>query len=601
MRKSWLRLYLPFIGLVAAQALLVSVAPSIGNRGGSQLAAGAGARSNNGSGGAFDDAAGADGGLLDGGVAGTGDGGANGEGGPGGTGGVGGNGPGGGPGGAASSAGSKYATGALGNDIAHCSKAGSKAGPDRNFDLYYYAPPCQPKWPAGADNGGATYRGVTPTKITVVRYNPRPNPAVDGILKGARLYTEPAEGEDYQENVMEPFMNKRYEFWGRKVDFRTFTGNCEYSPPDIPCLVKEAQEIVDKFQPFAVIAITGLPSATYDVFARNKVISFGGWHYAEEFFTKRAPYRYDILMDGSRAVRNLADYYCKKLVGRPADHAGPVIHPTIGSRDNAIRRIGIAVPEDPATAPNGDLLKSLLEGGRCGKKGDVPVLFKYASDISKATTQTQTIMQQLINNKVTTLICVCDPVAPRFVTTIATQQNYYPEHLIEGISLIDYDLVARQLYAPEQWQHAFGVSHLFANAPLSESYEQTEWRAEGKQGTVYANMGLIGGYERVFGWFLQQAGPRLTPDTVKNAMLDREFTRGGWEETGHNPVSFRCRYGPGDWTAWDDAREVYYSATERSALDGQPGAYVNVNGGRRYNVEEWSATNGVPYIPRASS
>jgi hypothetical protein len=598
MRKTWLRLYAPLLVLLVSQALLVTLAPSVAKKSTTDVSAtGTAAGDTAGS----TDAAGNP--IADTGTATTVIGGAN----------VGtGNTPGavtGTPGAAAAKPGaagpagpaaapaaSKYAAGAIGNDIAHCSKAGSKAGADRNFDIYFYAPPCQPKWPAGADNGGATYAGVTKDTIKIVRYVPRPNGAVDGILKTFGLYTDPAQAEDYQENVMQPFINKRYELWGRKVDFVTFTGNCEYSPPDVPCLVKEAQQVVDTYHPFAVLAISGLPSATYDVFARNKVISLGGWHFDESFFQKRAPYRYDILMDGSRAARNLADYYCKKLVGRPADHTGTIIHPTIGNRGQVTRKIGIMVPEDPALAPTGELLQKLINGGQCGKAGDAPVLIKYASDITRAQDQANTSVQRMIQEKVTTIICDCDPIAPLYLTNAATTQRYYPEHLMMGISLIDYDLVGR-IYNNDQWQHAFGISDLFANRPLNESYEQVEWAAEGKSGTVPANMGLIGGYERVFGWFLQQAGPNLNPDSVKVAMVDKKFTRGGWEETGHEKASFLAHFEPNDWTAWDDAREVYWDANAPSVLDGKNGAYVNVDGGHRYDVFKWPASNGVPYIP----
>src|SRR4051812_25449530 len=41
-------------------------------------------------------------------------------------------------------------------DTSHC-----VAGRQFNPGLSYYAPPCVPKWPKGANNGGATYMGVT--------------------------------------------------------------------------------------------------------------------------------------------------------------------------------------------------------------------------------------------------------------------------------------------------------------------------------------------------------------------------------------------------------------------------------------------------------
>ena len=84
-------------------------------------------------------------------------------------------------------------------------------------------------------------------------------------------------------------------------------------------------------------------------------------------------------------------------------------------------------------------------------------------------------------------------------------------------------------------------------------------------------------------------------------MIDKRFTRGGWVETGGEKASFRAHFEPGDWTAWDDAREVYWDPSAPSVLDNKPGAYVNIDGGRRYDVLGWLPSNGVPYIPVKAS
>jgi len=48
-----------------------------------------------------------------------------------------------------------------------------------------------------------------------------------------------------------------------------------------------------------------------------------------------------------------------------------------------------------------------------------------------------------------------------------------------------------------------------------------------------------------------------------------------------------AKFGPNDYTALQDAREVYWDPTATSAIDGSPGAYVPLNGGRRYENGTW--------------
>ncbi|HYF12435.1 MAG TPA: hypothetical protein VEC09_09045, partial [Actinomycetota bacterium] len=48
------------------------------------------------------------------------------------------------------------------------------------------------------------------------------------------------------------------------------------------------------------------------------------------------------------------------------------------------------------------------------------------------------------------------------------------------------------------------------------------------------------------------------------------------------PGVYLIRFGPDDYNAISDYREAYWDSTKASTIDGKPGAYVSVNGGRRY-------------------
>ena len=93
------------------------------------------------------------------------------------------------------------------------------------------------------------------------------------------------------------------------------------------------------------------------------------------------------------------------------------------------------------------------------------------------------------------------------------------------------------------------------------------------------------------------AGPNLNPINVEKAVLSLPPV-GGWEASGHRPDITLANFGRGDYTALGDAKEAYWSASARSRVDGKQGAYVPVNGGRRYKLGEWPAgLTGIPVYP----
>jgi hypothetical protein len=60
-----------------------------------------------------------------------------------------------------------------------------------------------------------------------------------------------------------------------------------------------------------------------------------------QYFTQRRPYRYDAFMDGTSSADLIGEYYCKKLAGKNADHAGS--QPFPGTIYRRIERTGSCV------------------------------------------------------------------------------------------------------------------------------------------------------------------------------------------------------------------------------------------------------------------
>ncbi len=552
MRKSWIQLYAPFIALAALQAVIIVAAPSKGTEGAQVSSLGpldgstGGYSPAGGDGVAIDPETGL---PLEGGASGTGGGSTGGSG---------------STTGAAGSGGGSG--GAVAGDTSHCRNG-------RQTDVIFNAPPCRPKFTG--DNGGATYRGVTGKQILVVDFQCQPNEQVNAILATQGLAASEEESKAMEDAAVK-FINERYELYGRKIVVKRVIGDCPLTPPD-PAKSRQAAAEVAKMNPFLVIHYAAGPE-THDVWSRAGILSVGGPNMDISFYNGRRPYRWDVFPSGTEGADEIAEYYCKKMAKGTATNAGVLIHRDIGGRTTP-RKLGVIVPDNGngASTPNAQRVKSIVE--RCsGKK--VPV-FTYQSDINRAQEQTRVTIAGLISEKVTTVACMCDAIAPVFTTNGATQNNYFPEWLMPAANLLDYDVLGR-LYDPAQWAHAFGPSQLTSPVPFHDSDASRIWRAAGNSGEPCASCNLLTGYWTLIGTMLQEGGPNLNPLTVERGLVGARASRGGWAETKGNPGIYLIKFGPGDYNAISDFREVYWDASATSKIDGKKGAYVDVNGGRRY-------------------
>ncbi|MHB8671514.1 MAG: hypothetical protein ACYDAD_13325, partial [Acidimicrobiales bacterium] len=386
------RRYLPFIALAAVQVLLVAVAPS---RPGNKVSSFASGRSfaggttgaDNGAGGpgAGDSGAAVQGGTavdasgnpIGGGTAGGRVSGGRGVAG-GGSAGLAGSAAAGGAGGVGGPA-APGATAAAG-DRSHCDKDGKQIG------FTYYMPQCQPVF--HGDNGGSTMTGVDRDHINFVFYNALSNAQVDAVLKLQDLAATPEEHCEAFESFTIA-SNKRFELYGRKLvsldgpgnnkgsakqspcHFPYFQGECSLTPPDPKCERAEADLIARSLKPAFVLAPVADP-ALYDELAKNHIVVLGGGGTTSppptSYFTDSAPYYYDVFMDGGRAMRHLAEYYCKKLDAKPVRYAGSdVLHPDGNPLGKIpVRKLAITYPAtngDPTGAISANQFIKLVSGG----------------------------------------------------------------------------------------------------------------------------------------------------------------------------------------------------------------------------------------------
>ncbi len=576
MRKSTLALYAPFIAIAVVQALFIALLPSTG-AGTQNVAAGQ---------------LGTDGFAADAGADASGapvDGGGTAAGGPAGSSGSGSSGA---LANSKASAAAKKATQeylAGQGDTSHCKNG-------KQFQIFYATktdPACVAKWPAGADNGGDTYQGVTRDTIKVIIFEAEPNAAVNLALapQGLAATEEEVKAMDA---AAQKFIAKHYELYGRKIEWERVRGTCKTSPPTNDECLAAARDVIKK-KPFMVIWATPLYPIVFDEWAKAGIVSIGGWHFDEKYFTQRRPYRYDVFMDGTRSANLIGEYYCKKLAGKNADRAGAATFPGTAQPIRAThRRLGISVPDVEANVSTAKHVASIVN--KCDPGHD-PLISTYASDIERAQEQSSATTDKFIAAKVTTTVCMCDPIAPVFTTKAYTAAGYSPEILLPGLGLIDYDKLGR-LYDPQQMRHAFGPSHLRDETKFHDSDASIVWRDSGNSGEPCLSCNLAWAYYAAAGAFLQGTGPILNPLTMEKAVLSSK-PNGGWQASGGNRNVIMTKFGPGDYTALEDAREVFWDSTAVSRVDGQPGAYVSITGGRRWENGTWPGglSNEIPVRP----
>ena len=458
-------------------------------------------------------------------------------------------------------------------DTSHCVNG-------RQFGGLVIAPPCAPTW--RGDNGGATSMGVTRTSIEVVLYQPKSNAAVDAILQSQGLSGTPQQDQDFRDRAA-AFINSHYELYGRKVHFDLFQGQCEFAPPDIPCLRNEVDAAVAQYHPFATswFSIVG---EVYDELSRKGVVSLGGLTNA--FDVAHRPYLYSVLMGQDEQATLATEYWCKKFANLPARFAGDPLLQRLP------RKVAIVADDLDTLRPALDQLQEGIR--RCDRNGAQMAL--YSLDTSTAVSQSTTLMAKLKGSNVTTILWAGDPIFPVFGTHAATSQAYFPENVMEGGGLMDIDVIARA-YDAQQWQHAFGISDLPAFQPVDHQDGGRVYRAAGGSGNVPLSA-IFWPFYGLFACSFQEAGPTLTPLTFERATLTSP-SYGGWRAT-HDPhlpyLHFAyLHFAPGKYTWISDAREVYWSASATSEFDGKPGAYVALDGGERYVAGEWTA--GEPNLP----
>jgi hypothetical protein len=302
--------------------------------------------------------------------------------------------------------------------------------------------------------------------------------------------------------------------------------------------------------------------------ARAKVLCIGcGGSSPDSFFQTHAPYIWNTLPTTEQLSVNLTDYIVNRVVGKKAEFAGDDLK-------GQTRKLGIVHFEtDP---PSYTELNDLL--AKCGPRvGYSPAADEqYVFDIGKFPERATTIIAKMKAAGVTTVLFLGDFIMPRYLTTQATAQNYYPEWIVTGTALTDLSVFGRQ-YDQAQWKHAFGLSNLPLRLPReqNDSWRLHQWywgtapAAENTNGVLYSPIA-----EAMLG--IHMAGPNLNPETFKKGMFNYPVSGGGpttpqisYGDHGYFKLqdANTCDFtGPRpDYASYDDSVEIWWDTTASGA------------------------------------
>lgn len=460
-----------------------------------------------------------------------------------------------------------------------------------------YAAPCVPAFTG--NNGGSTYNGVTGTTITLAEREFPSAADTEEIEAEARAAGAAIPQVISQvQQVFLNYFNKVYELYGRKVVIKPYTTQSSFTNEELgqnqAQACADADTIANQMHAFAETGITngdsyGGTGPFSQCAAQDHLMEFDGdLYFNESSFEAQNPYVWSITQDCTRISSAEAEVAATMLAGKKAIYAGD---PAL--RDK-VRKFAAFIPNVSQYLSCAQNFDNLVVNKYHISKSELAKNFDYDLDIATYQQAAQEAVVQFKAEGVTTIICSADPFALGLLTKAAAAQDYHPEWFLTGSAETDLDQVAQGLYDMSEVDgHMFGMSE---SAPSTATTGPSSLAGQLYQKLTGHQIpkGTDGNYASLVEIFdaLQAAGPDLTPDNVARGLHALptlgapSYQYGQWTwNTGPNGQA-----GGGDHTAGADARFVYWDGTKTSPLNGQPGTFVAVFGGKRFTLGHWPTT-----------
>ena len=449
--------------------------------------------------------------------------------------------------------------GAIEPSASGTSRGGVACGPGAiQVPWTVYAPPCLAAF--AGDNGGTTTPGVDGSTITVsYRRSDSTQDAAAFAALGSPDFNDSSFIADLQTYIS--IFNRDYELYGRHVKLVDFQGRGDWLSEDQGQNLAAAQadaSTAKDLGAFADVQFLYKATEAYETYlATNGVLTIGAPGLPQSFYERNAPWAYSPWPTGNKLAGWAVNTACQHLNGRTASFGG----------DDALRAssrvFAILTPDTPGYTASG----ALMEQGLAGCGAPVGRRIAYSLNIPTFQTQANSIIAQLRDAHVTTVICYCDPLMPAFLTQVADQQDFHPEWMAATLGPTDQLLRYSQ---PDQWAHAISNQGAFPSREQSEAYKV--FKLANRNGEPQEEF-YPAAYLLVLELFngLQAAGPILTPTGFERGMFSLPPSGAGDFGT--------WRYGTGAFTPGSDTQVGWWSNTAISEFDGKPGGWQSCDDG----------------------
>ncbi|HEX2575032.1 MAG TPA: hypothetical protein VHK88_01700 [Aquihabitans sp.] len=430
-----------------------------------------------------------------------------------------------------------------------------------------YAPPCQAAR-AGV-KGGATSPGVTADAIKVVLYEA----ADDDLAAALQSKSDPNDKQRETRTKLIQMYEEMFQTWGRTVDIEFFKG----TGSDETSSRADAVTVATELGAFASIGGPNQQGAYADELSQRGVICIGcGLSVPDSTFQDNAPYMWGSSQTPEQYLVTLGDYIIERLFKKKAEFAGD---PAMRERERVFGSINFE--QDPPVFT--ETKKIVAErGAKRGYKAKVAVTYQLV--IAQLAETARSLIGQMKEAGVTTVIFLGDPIMPQYLTQAATDQGYFPEWIITGTVLTDTTVFGRG-YDQRQWANAFGISGLSARVPQQrgEGYRLHTWYYSAEP-VAPKTVAVLHDPIRNFMLGIHQAGPNLTPETFRDGLFALP-PKGGTPTTPHLSFGDHGIHEAPDYLGYDDMMEVWWDP-EATGKDEQgnegKGMMRYADGGKRY-------------------
>lgn len=429
-----------------------------------------------------------------------------------------------------------------------------------------YSPPCYA--PFTGNNGGATSPGVTKDAITIsVRIQAFDNGLVDAISKLAGAKIKPESRDTIANTVrgLVEYFNRTYNFWGRKLNLVLWEGKGSVEKELLGGGAEgaEADALQVQSQIKAFADASAITPPYIDALVRRGVMAFGAPYMSKQWLAQRKGLAWSPLTDCSTVVETVGSYYLTRMAHKPANFAG-------GALKGQPRRTMVIAPDNSWYQECANAGLKIIQDGGAGAEL-LPAEF-YRLDLTQMAQQATSLMQKIKASGATTIVCGCDPIMLSMLTAKAKEQQVQPEWVETGVALTDQDIVA-QIFDQGIWNKAFGISFAGPTQPTQSGMGYRAFKAVRPKETPSIAADLIYSNLLLMAIGIQMAGPTLNPQTFQAGMFKYPAAYGAfgtWD------------FGPNDYTASSDAREIWWNSNARSIQNGEMGAWVDAEPGKRY-------------------